>query len=276
MKGWYNESYRHSLAAHGIRTRGIMVPGNLPIIDATVQKLIDEDRWDLSIEKGLYENYYNIIMRSRLIPGVSYTNTGLKGNTVKAVDFNIAYIEEIDDEYGGYLKPVLKPESGYSDKILASEDGNFYRGVSWEEFQFILNNGFIRSDCSYNLGEAQMGCTYFSEDPTTAASYGGTFQPYHMRPTFDKPGFVVKIKQQPETRIDRKVSLGTNEIAVVGDVPISEIMEIYEIRPYAIGEGYVEIYQRYIPGKGEVYVEGSRSTPSVHVGYKKLNLGDIL
>jgi len=276
LKGWHNEPYRHSLAAHGIRTRGIEVPGNFPIVDSAIRSLVEGDRWDLSIEpkkEGQYEDMHTIIINPILIPGVKLASVGWLGSE-SAVDFNIAYIEDLeDDEYIGSTAK-LDPESGYSDKIPAEEDGNLYRGMSWEEFQFVLRNGFIQSDYSYNF-PSEIGLTYYSEDPTTAGSYGGSFQPYHMQPTFERPGYVIKIKKQLESGINRERSIGTNEIAVIGSIPIGEILEIYEIRPYQISPGYVEIREVY-GETGKVYREGSRMSPSVRVGYKKMVLGDVL
>lgn len=276
MKGWHNEPQRHSLAAHGIRTRGIDVPGNIPIVDSAIRSLVEGDRWDLSIEpkkEGQYEDIHTIAINPILIPGVEFASVGWLGSE-SAVDFNIAYIEDREDDE--YIRSTarLDPESGYSEKMPAKEDGNFYRGMSWEEFQFVLRNGFIQSDYSYNF-PSEIGLTYYSEDPTTASSYGGSFQPYHMQPTFERPGYVVKIKKQPESRINRERSIGTNEIAVSGSIPLSEILEIYEIRPYQISPGYVEIREVY-GESGKVYREGSRMSPKVRVGYKKTVLGDIL
>lgn len=277
MRGWHNESYRHALAAHGIRTRGIEVPGNIPIVDSAVKSLVEGDRWDLSIEpkkEGQYEDMHTIVINPILIPGVEYANVGWL-DSESAVDFNIAYIEDLGDDEYIRSTAKLKPESGYSEKMPAEEDGNLYRGMSWEEFQFVLRNGFIQSDYSYNF-PSEIGLTYYSEDPTTASSYGGSFQPYHMQPTFERPGYVVKIKKQPESRINRERSIGTNEIAVSGSIPLGEILEIYEIRPYQISPGYVEIREVYGRESEKVYREGSRMSPSVRVGYKKMALGDIL
>ena len=277
MKGWHNESYRHSLASHGIRTRAIEVPGNLPIVDGAIRSLVEGDRWDLSMEakegESHYEDIHTIVINPILIPGVEYANVGWLG-IESAVDFNIAYIEDRGDDE--YIRSTtrLKPESGYSEKIPAEEDGNLYRGMSWEEFQFVLRNGFIQSDYSYNF-PSEIGLTYYSEDPSTASSYGGSFQPYHMQPTFERPGYVIKIGKQSESKIDRERSIGTNEIAVSGSIPINEILEVYEIRPYQISAGYVEIREVY-GETGKVYREGSRMSPKVRVGYKKMVLGEVL
>jgi hypothetical protein len=253
------------------------LPKGVPIIDPTIKQMVELGRWDLKAEPLQYKyvqpgTQFRVFIRPRLVPGVEYFGTGFEGHSRQtAVDTRLATLEDRDN----IVSPALRHESGYVEKIPAERDGNLYRGVSWEEFQFIKEQCKIESNCSYNLGECEIGRTYFSEDPDMAAHYGGTFQPYHMQPSFDRPGYVIKIRKQPPERIDLKVSR-EDETAVIGSVPVSEIIAIYEIRPYAISPGDVELRLNDRGGHGAGFYEGSRMGPSVRVAYRKLeDMGDI-
>lgn len=253
------------------------LPVGVPIIDPTIKSMVEMGRWDLKAEEVRYKytrpgTLFRVWIRSKLVPGVEYLKTGFEGSKETAVDTRIARVEDED----GVLRPSLRPESGYDEAIPAEEDGNLYRGVSWEEFQFIKEHCKIESNCSYNLGECEIGRTYFSEDPKMAAHYGGTFQPYHLQPTFDKPGYVIKIRKQPPEKIDAKVSIMHSEVALIGSVPVLEIIAVYEIRPYAVKPGDVELRLDPYGRWGSGFYEGSRTGPGVWVGYRKLeDIGDI-
>jgi hypothetical protein len=259
-RGWWNEPCRHSLAARGIPTS---LPTDYPIYDSSILRMIEMDRWDLSVERGKDRHTINIV--PELIPGVEWVEGGISDDRM-AVDLTISRLER-DDR--GYLYPRLTPDSGYHAEIPAEEDGNLYRGMSWEEFQFVLRNGFIRSDGDYNIGDEEVGCTFFTEYPDTAAIYAGGFQPYYMVPTFNRPGYVVKVRRSPNLNI-KALERGGDDVAVLGEIGVENIMEVYEARPYAIRPGHTELYRRYSPGRGEIYVEGSRFGPRVNIGYRRI------
>lgn len=255
------------------------LPAGVPILHPTIREMVEMGRWDLKAEeeKGEYiqpGTHFEVKIQPRPVPGVKQFKTGFRGRDDTAVDTRIAHVErnaELDMEF---YRPALNPESGYVDKIPAKADGNLFRGLSWEEFQFIRQQCKVVSNCSYNLGECQMGRTFFSEDPETAAHYGGTFQPYHLQPTFERPGYVIKVRRPPPEKIDAAVSSGTNEIAVIGELPASDILAVYEIRPYAIEPGFVELRIEY--GREKGFHEGSRRSPDVWVAYRKLeDIGDL-
>ena len=247
------------MAARGIPTT---IPTDYPIYDSSILRLIEGERWDLSVEEG--KDRHTININPEPIPGVEWVETGVSNNRT-AVDFNIAHLVK-DDR--GYLYPKLKPDSGYHEEIPAESDGDLYRGMSWEEFQFILRNGFIKSDGDYNLGDEEVGCTFFTEYPDTAAIYAGGFQPYYLVPTFKRPGYIVKVGR---SNVDVKpMARGGDDVAVLGEIDIDDIIEVYEARPYAIHPGYVELYQQYSQRYGTIYSEGSRFGPRVSVGHRRM------
>jgi hypothetical protein len=244
---------------------------DIEILDPTIRELIQMERWDLSVERPSWCHEepcdaFLIRMAPKVIPKVKKFIT--KRGKEEFYDSEISEIKCKED----YCSPELKSDSGYSTKFVADRNGNLYRGVSWEEFQFIKKNGVIQSKGSYNIGESQLGLTYFSEDPEIAAHYGGTFQPYHLVPTFDRPGYVIKIKRPPTDKLDLKMA--PQEIGVRGAISVSDIVEVYEIRPFSISPGEVEIRRVWGQGSPATFSEGSRFSPSVYVAYKKIARGE--
>ena len=183
---------------------------------------------------------------------------------------NPIYYDESLSEIGEDGYPKLRSDSGYSESIPeeAGEPGFIYRGVGHAEYQSIVESGKVQSRGAYNIGDRQVGLTYFADRGGTAASYAGGFQPYHKLPTFEEPSYIVKIARPPDELID-KTAAPEGEVGVRGAVPTTEIVAVYEVRPYMMKSGSVELMRGY--SKGEtVYGEGSRASPSVHVAYKKV------
>lgn len=243
---------------------------DIEILDPTIRELIELERWDLTVEKPSWCHEepcdaFLIRMSPKVIPKMKKFTT--KYGKEEFYDSEISEIKCEEDR----CSPKLKPDSGYSEKIGADKNGDLYRGMSWEEFQSIKNTGMVQSKGGYNIGESQMGFTYFSENPDTAAHYGGNFQPYPLLPTFDRPGYVIKIRRPSIDRLNLKMA--PNEIGVKGSIPISDIIEVYEIRPYSISIGEVEI--RRVWGRDfPQFTEGSRFSPMVYVAYKKITQGE--
>jgi hypothetical protein len=249
---------------------------DIEILNRAIVELIEMGRWDLRVEQSSW--CYKEPEEScdsfdiKVFPKVVSNVKTFPANRFGKLQFYDSRIAEIECDEEKYCSPKLKPDSGFTEKIVADENGDLYRGMSWEEFQSVKKTGVIQSKGGYNIGETQIGFTYFSEDPETAAHYGGTFQPYHMMPTFDRPGYVVKIKRPPEDKLN--LDMAPQEIGVKGPIPVSEIIEVHEIRPYYITPGDVEIRRVWGQGTPATFVEGSRSSPGVWVGYKKILQGE--
>ena len=247
-----------------------VLPADLCIRNESVLAMLLRGAWDLIVEEDddYYDRMFNITAIPKAIPGVKQACLEKSPTRGMYVDTNIAECNVETEEGYSQCKCRLKPDSGYSRDLQAKEEpGKLFRGVSWEEMEFINKNGFIQSNCSYNIGECQIGLTYFSADPETAATYAGAFQPYPFLPTFERPGYVLKIPRPPDDRLDL-VSAPPGEIGVRGKIPIDEVEAIYEVRPYAIHPGYVELRasKHFEP---TILHEGSRVGPSHWIAYKQ-------
>lgn len=251
------------------------IPGlpNLSILTDAVNEMIKRSAWDVEVEElsKLYKYYepgslFELTMKPKSVVNV-VRHVSKRG---RETFFDKEIAEIVEDVEFGRDHAKIKAGTGYSEKMPAKEEaGMLYRGVSWEEYQFIKKHGFIKSNCSYNLGECQLGLTYFSGDPDTAAHYAGTFQPYPWLPTFERPAYVIKIRRPSEEKIDLTAA-PMGEIGIRGDIPVSEIVALYEIRPYEISPGKVELRKVWY-GDKEVFIEGSRMSPDIHVAYREVS-----
>lgn len=107
-----------------------------------------------------------------------------------------------------------------------------YRGMCFEEFESIKQSGFIQSNGSYNLGNAQKNHTFFGEDFGTAKMYAGSFAPFQFKPTHNKPGVVIAIdKDLTLSYKDNPEGIPEGERAITNKLPASFIKEIYFIIP---------------------------------------------
>ena len=257
------------------------VPGVLPddvcVVNESLLNLLMRDAWDFEVkeEKKSYfdERNFNITVKPRMSPNIVEECANVDRKTFIDKDIAECHVDMIDDKWPR-CHCNLKPNSGYHDRIPAEkEPGMIYRGMAWEEFEFIKKTGFIESNCSYNIGECQIGLTYFSADPDTAAHYAGGFQPYPFLPTFARPGYVVKIPRPTDDQLDL-VSAPPGEIGVRGRIPVDQIKAVFEVRPYEIQPGKYELRSEryYTPN---VLTDGGRMGPSMSIVHRQLPV-DIL
>ena len=68
----------------------------------------------------------------------------------------------------------------------------------------------------------------FSTRPSQAESYANNYTPEGFKATPDRPAYVVGIKKP--SKID--YITGDTEMGIKGEIPTSEIVEVYEGRPY--------------------------------------------
>jgi len=167
------------------------------------------------------------------------------------------------------------PQKGWTTEVPAEfvEDGYMYRGVSYEEWQEIQRTGRIQSRGEYNLGGEQEGMTFFSLDPSQAAHYAGTFQPYQTLPTFNKPAYVVRIKIQPDAiTSEMNPAVVGREVAMRRAVSIDEIDMVLEVRPGSITPGRVELTDDILGnGMGQL-TTGGRSSPGMQVFHRVMEV----
>jgi len=167
----------------------------------------------------------------------------------------------------------LKPGWTRSVEDLTSGDGTtYFRGMSAEEWVEIQRTGKIRSQGAYNLGDKQVGKTYYSVSPGQAESYAAGFQPWQRTPAHGKNAYIVEIRNPK-----RKGTLEQgDERGVPGEINASEIVNVYEGVPYYFKDGKVEYTPDTVRGPGgegwvSTHVEGSRYSPSTHVAWRKID-----
>lgn len=103
---------------------------------------------------------------------------------------------------------------------------HLFRGMRGEEFLNMVARGYINSDKSQSLS-FQKNITCFT--PFLWLALGYAYNSKSVRrdsPVFGRPSYVVKVKRKG---LKYKLEAGS-EAWVQGDVPISKIVQIYEIR----------------------------------------------
>lgn len=249
------------------------LPPNLPIGNSTVKELLELDRWEMSAEekKGLFirpGDEYVVHIAPRKTAGVEEVETQF--GTKWLMDTNLA---ELDPKT---RFPKLKPGTPYTTEFPKQRDDTIWRGISWEEMDFVRREGRVESKGEYNIGTKQAGLTFFSSDPEQALIYAGEFQPYPWKPNFERPGYVIRAKRPDDP--DRVVTSDKDpyavtppEVGVRGSIPVDDILEVWEVRPYAVQPGYVELVRQWSPRANDyIYQEGGRSSPRVALAYRKL------
>lgn len=146
---------------------------------------------------------------------------------------------------GGFFKnkTIVKyksPSQAIAD--IPSTGGLAYRGMSYEEYAQILQRGFVQSKGEYNLGEAQIGYTYFAPDTGGAKFYASSFTPWRFKPSHNKPGVVIGVNASLlQTHQDSPKAIPEGELATRNPIPIDEVKEIYFIIPVEIEEGTLSL-----------------------------------
>jgi hypothetical protein len=162
------------------------------------------------------------------------------------------------DEYDGTPKAKLYPPPRAAVIAAVPEDARLaYRGMAWEEWQFIRKQGYVESSGSHNLD--QPGLT-FCGDASSAEHYASGFAPLAYKPAQRRPGVVIAIPRSLVLHHDdwpEKIPAG--ECAHRGRLPANQIAAVWYLIPTRIRFGAIEVVD--VQGKG--IREGSRSSPSV-------------
>jgi hypothetical protein len=115
------------------------------------------------------------------------------------------------------------------DKITSNKE-YAWRGMSYEEWENIKSQGFIKSRGVYNIGDAQAQYTMFGEDDGMAQYYATGFAPFIYKPVKHLPGVVIGVPKDillPSN--DKDIPLG--EMATKDSIPLELIKEVYYIIP---------------------------------------------
>ena len=129
----------------------------------------------------------------------NYLPKGLSANFIKAIKRS-----------GGFARPRL------------------YRGMDASEFDYIFENGFIKSNSSYNFSH-QQGRTYFSPQFQTSLSYATGFAPAGIRERFFEdgmPAYIVEVGNYADLNF---VNEDTIESYTNKEVDVKYITRIIEL-----------------------------------------------
>jgi hypothetical protein len=147
-----------------------------------------------------------------------------------------------------------------------------YRGINNDEMLSIIENGFIKSNASMNIGKQQEETTSFAQHISQASAYAVGFNAWYDEVTFAKPKYILKVKKEG---VNYKPTIETeieNEVDVFGEIPIQQIESIYEIKLGECEMGSVEINVGYENN----FSEGSRSPMFKKVFVRKTDVNTLI
>jgi len=161
----------------------------------------------------------------------------------------------------------------YEEINVREFDSEFlYRGINNNEMLSIIENGFIKSNASMNIGKQQEETTSFAQHISQASAYAVGFNAWYDEVTFAKPKYILKVKKEG---VKYKPTIETdiqNEVDVFGEIPIQQIESIYEFRLGECQMGQVEINVGY----NNDFSEGSRSPMFKKVFVRKTDVNTLI
>lgn len=153
-----------------------------------------------------------------------------------------------------------------------------YRGMSWEEWQYIRKKGHIQSKGTHNLGEIQEKLTFYGS-ADTAVYYSNGFAPLGYQSSQKRPSVVIAVSKDNLKDHNDHPGIPQSELAHIGPLSANEIVGVWFMIPTRSKKGSLELVFRWVPEKEDhwdgTYVlgkqtEGSRSTPSIGIAIKKI------
>ena len=239
-------------------------PGVAPRVDAEDivegDPLATQDRFNITQSEVLYTNGRGQKVVDYIIDSPKneniVTDASSRGKTRDASLLNKE--GDIIDESYSFLDEMEGLESG---------EGFIWRGMNDEEFS-LLQKGVVGSRGDLNIGEAQKGLTYFSEDHGMAFNYAGGFGTAMNMPTYTRPSYVVKIKRPSPKNIDEAMTYD-GEVGVK-NFKVDDVVEVYEVRVASEKPGKAT-YVETEPGSGKYKAQGSSSKVSQRYVIKKIN-----
>ena len=150
------------------------------------------------------------------------------------------------------------------------DEEHLYRGMSSLELDNIISNKYIKSDASMNL-QGQEETTSFAQYPSQASSYAFGFTAWYDDVTFENPKYVIKIKREGLSYKPALEKEPKNEVNVYGETPLSNIVDIYEIRLGVADSGSITLKEEF---NGNIQ-EGSRSPIHKKAFVRKLSLKEL-
>ena len=231
---------------HGYSRQIVGLP---EITDPRVKAIIASDRFEFRVSPpskllGAAADGYagELHYRAKMIDGIKIANEGTRRETYYDPRFAITSTDDLGTGPFTVVKP--KTDSTWHNRdgfraATTNDPDHIWRGMAYEEWQSILSSGKIKSNGEYNMGDAQAPMTLFGKESDTAWSYADGFAPPQWQPTFEKPGYVIKIRR-PENAQESHAGID-NEVEVPTETPASAITEVWELRPYLADTAEVSI-----------------------------------
>jgi len=155
-----------------------------------------------------------------------------------------------------------------------------FRGMSWEEWQYIRKNGHIQSKGDYNLGTIQEKLTFYGS-ADTAVHYSSGFAAMAFKASQKRPSVVIAVSRDHLKDHTDHPGIPASELAHIGPLSSREIAGVWFILPVKSKMGKLDLMFSWVPEKGKdgEYTgnyalgkqrEGSRSSPSVGAAIKKV------
>ena len=189
-------------------------------------------------------------------------------------DFNVKYK---NGNTGFYIHKTPKDAI----KEIPKDESLVYRGMSYEEWQFIRKNGFIKSNAGYNLGTAQQELTFYGS-AETAEHYASGFAPMQFKTSVKKPAIVIAIsRSHVKDHKDMPDAIPSSEFAHEGKLDSKEIKHAWMLTPTRSKAGSFDLIFEYKAQKNQLgnydnlyYLsnprEGSRSGPSIGYSIRQI------
>lgn len=218
------------------------------------------------ILKNVREGYSEVVLQFDLVP------KGKSEDELAAPDHPMyQYYQQHTAGRTGAL--VFKTAKDAIESI-PDDPGLVYRGMSWEEWQYIRRKGQIQSKGGYNIG--QEGLTFYG-NAATALYYASGFAPTPFITSIRRPSVVIAIPRKlVMDHGDLPDEIPGGDFAHRGPVDASNIAAAWMLSPTRAKIGSVELRFEWRRKEGErdfvpgPIKEGSRSSPSVSYVLRKL------
>lgn len=247
-------------------------------IKDTFKKMFNGDeknlysRYDIYL-KEIRSGYSEVIFEFEFLPK-KYSSEEEVDPNHDLYDF---YMKHRNGKTGKYLFSSMKDAI----KEIPNNPNYVYRGMSYEEWQFIKKNGFIQSKGNYNLGDVQNNLTFYG-NAQSATYYASDFAPVAYKTSIKKPSIVIAIPRNlVKSHEDDPKGIPQSEYAHYGKLDSSNIKEVWMLVPEKAEKGIFSIVFEYksikdAAGKySSVFYltnprEGSRKNPSIRYSLLKL------
>jgi hypothetical protein len=173
-----------------------------------------------------------------------------------------------------YMRNVF-PKEG--EVALTSENGRpvIFRGINQKDMLSFLEKGVLSNYQQESSGAKifDPSDNYFADNPS-AFQYAVEAQSYGV-PTFESPAYVI-VMEKPKENI-REIP-EAHEVVVQRPVKLEEIKTIYEIRPFKIKSGNVEMWKddtARVTRMSEGKLEALYQAPQVECVFRKIDV-DVL